>query len=117
MKVLRKVLFFGIVLSLSSCATQSGVQGCRENPRFKEKFFFNISTLEKYTIEHTLIVEKHTTTEDSFLKSLNFISKYTQVPVGNVYNYNVGYTSLEEFNAQKKKWLSWYELNKCKNLH
>ena len=116
MKVLRIVLCFNIALSLSSCAAQSEVKECRENFSFKKKFFFSISVLEKYTTEST-IVQKHTISEQDFLKYLNFVSKWTKVPVGNVYNYNIGYLNLEAFNKQKKEWLNWYEINKCNNIH
>ena len=83
--------------------------------KFKKEFFDNISIVEKYTLERTKGTGR-TIETNTFLQSLNFISKYTKVSMDKVSNYEIGYPSFEEFKKDKSQWIKWYSENKCNNL-
>jgi hypothetical protein len=82
---------------------------CKENLKFKAKFFDQIALVEKYTNEQVTST-KHTVKENAFKKALEFIRKYTKTSTGDTY------TDMAAFQADKKQWLNWYEVNKCNNL-
>ncbi|SRR5258706_15929803 len=114
MKMLK---FLFLILLYASCSSTKHlrVTDCNENMTFKKAFFYNISIAEKYTLEHTKPIE-HTIETNYFLKSLNFISKYTNVSMDKVSNYQIGYPTFEVFEIDKKEWIKWYNDNKCNNL-
>jgi hypothetical protein len=117
MKLVISLLLLGSLFSACSSINTSKIYDCNENLKFKRKFFYNISVAEKYTKESNTITKQPAITVKSFFKALDFISKYSKVPIGHIYNYQVGYTSIEEFEVEKKKWLNWYDANKCRNIH
>ncbi|MDB5002761.1 MAG: SusC/RagA family TonB-linked outer membrane protein [Mucilaginibacter sp.] len=89
---------------------------CKENARFKRRFFKKITIAEQYVSEHA--------NEDSasikikggkFLRALKFIKK--RVPVSFPTDKTViGYSDLKTFSQNKSEWLKWYEANKCNDL-
>lgn len=83
---------------------------CKENPRFKTRFFDHIATVEKYTNEH-INATKQTIKSTAFKKALAFLTKYTKVPAN-----TTGYKDLSAFKVDKDQWLKWYDDNKCNNL-
>ena len=100
-----------IILLCISCSTldknKSEVDLCNENLNFKKVFFENIQNVEtKVTMEQ----------DESFHKSLKFISKYSKVSFEKMLNYARIYPFVT-FESDKKIWLKWYEENKCKNIH
>jgi len=117
MDMLKIVLSIGFLLVSYSSTPQKKIGDCHENLKFKRKFFYNITVVESYTIESRTPTKKLTISDKSFFKAIDFISKYSKVPVGNIYNYQIGYKSIEEFEVEKKKWLNWYDANKCNNIH
>jgi hypothetical protein len=93
--------------------TRAKSTACKENPRFKSRFFEHIATVEKYT-EEQLNTAKQTVKPAAFKKALAFLIKYTKVPV--TVPGDAGYKNLQTFKADKDQWLKWYEDNKCSNL-
>ncbi|RYE53472.1 MAG: hypothetical protein EOP48_14315 [Sphingobacteriales bacterium] len=81
-------------------------KACNENLEFKKTFFDNIQNVEN------LITKVQ---NESFKKSLDFISKYSEVSYESMANYARTYP-YGAFENDKKKWLKWYEDNKCKNI-
>jgi hypothetical protein len=88
---------------------------CNENLKFKEKFFDNMATAEKYTLAHISGGET-TVSEKKMLKALKFISGYTTVSINTDDKDKVKYPDIDTFIADKIEWLKWYEANKCKGL-
>ena len=96
---------------LVSCSTMNRPKsvedkGCIENLGFKKTYFEHIENVEN-------LITK--TQNESFHKSLDFISKYSKVSYESMANYARTY-SYGAFIVDKKKWLEWYEDNKCKNI-
>ncbi len=79
---------------------------CNENLAFKKVYFENI-----YNVESLITTEQN----ESFHKSLKFISKYTKVSSESMLNYARTYP-YGVFEEDKVNWLKWYEENKCKNI-
>ncbi|TBO42077.1 hypothetical protein [Pedobacter kyonggii] len=99
-----------VLLMLFSCsATKKNIaKDCIENEVFKKKYFTSIKRVEDYVLGKG--------NKKSFQSSLKFISKYTQVSYNKMLNYNNSYAKFEDYEVDKKKWLEWYENNKCSNL-
>lgn len=99
-----------ILALLISCAainkTEKTKISCDENLKFKVEFFNQIKN-----VETQMITEK----DESFDRSLEFISKYAHVSFESMANYAHTYP-IGIFQQDKKGWLSWYEENKCKNI-
>ena len=112
--ICRTLLFCFVALSCSSTRKAKN-DLCNENLDFKHKFFYHVATVEKYTTEQNSLV-KRTISTDSVTKAFQFISKYTSVSK-EILGYSFGYPTIEKFEIDKKNWLSWYESNKCNNLH
>ena len=117
MKRLKFLCLSSFILFTCSSVNKLQNSACRENLAFKKKFFHDISIVEEYTIQNTTITKQHEITDRVFFKALNFVSKYSKVPIGNIYNYQIGYGSVDKFEVEKKKWLNWYDANKCNNIH
>jgi hypothetical protein len=115
MKIIKILLLISPFFISCSSMSKLKTDGCNENLKFKDKFFYNISIVEKYTIERTTVT-KHIIETKAFLKSLKFISHYTNVSMEKVANYQIGYPTLEIFESDKSQWLKWYNANKCRNL-
>ena len=94
------VLFFSCSIKKESV--------CNENISFKNMFFKNIKIVEN----HTLRKEG----KNDILTALDFISKYVDVSYDKIYNYEIRYSDIEDFNQDKIKWIKWYEDNKCNNI-
>lgn len=116
---MKRAAVFLLSLTLISCSSSKYLENyCNENLKFKARFFKSIKHVEDYTVERTANAYSIKTVKASdFFKSLDFITKYTKTPYPNVFNLQTGYLSIAEFQKDKKEWVNWYELNKCKNLH
>ncbi len=93
-----------------SCKSQREIKSsatCDENKEFKEEFFSRIDYIEK-----NISVEQN----EEFLSSLNFLAHYTHVSFDDMFNYAYTYP-LATFEKDKVIWLSWYESEKCNNIH
>lgn len=108
------VLFIGLFMACSVGQRVSNGD-CAENLKFKERFFNNISIIEKYTLQKTK-GENYNIKLSDFEKSLEKLSQYVTISYEEIFNYNNSYPSIEVFERDKKGWLIWYEENKCKNL-
>ncbi len=114
MKINLKLLF--VCLFFTSCIlANSSSANCNESRAFKRNFFYNISIVERHTLERKNGLLR-TVNNKVFLKSLTFISKYVKVSMDEILNYEIGYPSIVAFEADKVIWVKWYEANKCKNL-
>jgi hypothetical protein len=98
-------LFF--LLLIYSCSIKKE-SVCNENLSFKNAFFRNIEIVEN----HTLRKEG----KNDILTALDFISKYADVSYDKIYNYEIRYPNIEDFNQDKANWIKWYESNKCNNI-
>lgn len=113
-----KAILYIIFISYSvvcSCQSNRTINNCEENSTFKLNFFKYINNIEAYTLkkknQDSIMVKL-----DLFKKSLDEISKYTNVDYSLLTNYEFRYTSEENFLQEKAKWLNWYQENKCSNL-
>ncbi|MDB5157535.1 MAG: SusC/RagA family TonB-linked outer membrane protein [Mucilaginibacter sp.] len=88
---------------------------CKENARFKRRFFKKIAIAEKYVTEHA---NKDTITisDSKFYRALKFITEHAPSTIKADKAGNVGYSDLKIFELNKSGWLNWYESNKCNNL-
>lgn len=88
---------------------------CKENARFKRRFFKKIAIAEKYVTEHA---NKDTLTisDGKFYRALKFITEHAPSTIKADKAGNVGYSDLKIFELNKSGWLNWYESNKCNNL-
>ena len=115
---MRKYILILFYLStLYSCASSiKRANKCHENLKFKSTLFKEIAIVEQYTLEQKTPGKKRIITESEFLNSITFITKYSNIQVVGIYNYQVGYKSIEDFNIDKRKWIDWYQKNKCNNI-
>ena len=100
-----------ILMLCVSCSTlskekQIKTETCNENLKFKKVYFENIQNVEN------LITKEQ---NESFHKSLKFISKYSKVSFREMLNYAHVY-GYGTFERDKTEWLKWYEGNKCNNI-
>ena len=103
-----KSIFLLLCVSCSTLNKQRQIktEACNENLKFRNVYFDNIQNVEN------LITKEQ---NESFHKSLKFISKYTKVSFNEMLNYAriYGYST---FERDKIGWLKWYEENKCSNI-
>lgn len=103
-----------VLLSCSSHKRFFAPTPCNENLEFKRKFFYSVWVVEKYTIEQGRpITYSDLVPEKKFVECYDFLYKATKIPAGNILNYQIGYANYKVFKVDKKKWLEWYEENKC----
>lgn len=100
-----------IFLILVGCASSNKKnlaedKTCNENLAFKKAYFENVQNIEN-------LIDKEQ--NESFHKSLKFISKYTKVSFESMLNYAHTYP-YGVFEKDKVKWLKWYEENMCENI-
>lgn len=108
---MRGLIFLVLSVFLSiSCSSHKGStqKNCDENEVFKIKFFESIKKVEDD-------INGNGEPED-FEKGLDFIDNYTKVSYDKMLNYTNSYTTMKDFEKDKKIWLKWYEENKCSNL-
>lgn len=114
---MKKLIMVFIAIVFTSCTLFQRATipvPCNENLVFKRDFFYNVWVIEKYTIEHEQpITYSKLVSSEEFLKCYEYLNKVTNMPGGNVFNYQVGYVSYQAFKLDKKKWLEWYAKNKC----
>ncbi|WP_265429683.1 hypothetical protein [Chryseobacterium sp. YIM B08800] len=79
---------------------------CKENLKFKEKFFESIKFID--TLIYSIQGRK-------FHEALNFISKYSHVSSESMLNYARTYPG-GVYEKDRKIWIDWYEKNKCTNI-
>lgn len=79
---------------------------CIENEKFRNEYFKNIEIIDS-------LINKNQ--NESFHKSLRFISLYTHVSFETMLNYGRLYP-YGAFEKDKKIWLDWYEENRCSNI-
>jgi hypothetical protein len=79
---------------------------CVENLEFKKVYFENIQNVENLLMKQQ---------NESFHKSLKFISKYSKVSFEKMLNYAHIYPG-STFESDKIVWMKWYEENKCNNI-
>jgi hypothetical protein len=106
---MKNILLTLVLALFFSCSSTRVVQtngSCIENEKFKECFFSNIENIENNIIKNQ---------DQSFKKSLKFLSKYVHVSFENTLNYANVYP-VDTFKKDKESWLKWYEENKCKNI-
>lgn len=101
---------FAVLLPLFfSCSSPKNgyvYNNCIENANFKKAFFSNIEN-----IENNISINQN----ESFKKSLRFLSKYVHVSYESTLNYANVYTT-DAFKTDSEEWLKWYEENKCNNI-
>ena len=90
--------------------------GCIENPAFQRVYFHHLEIVETYSVERLTGTDEYTVEPEAFLASLDFIATLAHTSMGNVLNYEVGYPNLQQFQHEKRKWLRWYRVHKCRNL-
>jgi hypothetical protein len=106
-----KCFAIGILLLTVSCATtntdkSTDGNACSENLEFKAIYFGHIKNVENSVTKNQ---------DESFRRSLNFISNYSKVSFESMANYAKTYP-YGTFMEDRKKWLEWYEANKCNNI-
>lgn len=91
----------------SSCKSSNfTIITCNENQKFKEKFFYHI-----HNIDRNISVAQ----DMKFRESVIFISNYAPVSLERIMNYSRTYP-IGVYEEDRKKWLEWYEQNKCNNI-
>ncbi|MFD2872973.1 carboxypeptidase-like regulatory domain-containing protein [Mucilaginibacter ximonensis] len=88
---------------------------CKENLRFKKRFFSKIAIAERYVTEHANGDSVTTVRDGRFLRALKFIAKRAPTTI-TADKTAYGYADLKVFAQNKERWLHWYEFNKCNNL-
>lgn len=103
---MKKILILIIPILISCGASKLSKNDCNENEKFKEKFFYQIEYIKNHI----------TVSQDSkFRESVIFISNYAPVSTNRIMNYAKTYP-VGIFEEDYKKWIEWYEENKCKNI-
>ena len=118
MKNLLTVFIATILLTNCSPYRRLGIpEPCNENLIFKKEFFYNIWVIQKYTIEGSryFVYENRISTKQ-FLDSYNYLFDQTGIKPGDVFNYDTSYEDYKSFEIDKKKWLKWYDNNRCNYL-
>jgi len=101
-----RILIFSLLFVLLGCASKKDI--CDENPAFKEQFFQSIRNAED-------VIYGKFHNREKYDEGLRFLSQYVSVDYDKALNYRNVYT-LRGFEDDKKKWLKWYEENKCQNI-
>jgi hypothetical protein len=99
----------------NSVNAETDTLNCKENLKFKARFFANIAIAEKYTMEQSMGLAR-TVTNKQFLQALKYISHYTLVSIRTDLKDQSVYYGRRTFGDEKAKWLKWYETNKCRGL-
>lgn len=99
----------------SSYIITGKITPCKENARFKRRFFKKIAIAEKYVTEHA---NKDTLTisDGKFYRALKFITEHAPSTIKADKTSNAGYSDLKIFELNKTGWILWYDANKCNNL-
>jgi len=104
---MKKGLYFlFFILCINSCQSIKSNPSCNENIKFKEVFFSHIKVIDNN-------IDKNQNEE--FRTSLIFISNYAGIERGSLNNYSSSYP-IGIYQSDRKKWIEWYELNKCRNI-
>lgn len=83
---------------------------CVENLIFKSNYLKSIQYIEE-------CVEGRKTSKKKFGNCIDNVVRNSGIRSSVYYGYIFRYRKKTDFYADKKKWLSWYEKNKCSNLH
>ena len=107
---MKRVTFLAILLLLNSCLATKGSnkRECDENQIFRNIFFDAIRK-----VENDMLGKGE---PGDYNEGLDFIDDYTKVSYDKMLNYSRSYTTMKEFEKDKKVWLRWYNKNKCYNL-
>ncbi|ALM50358.1 hypothetical protein AMR72_16595 [Flavobacterium psychrophilum] len=103
---MKKILFILILIQISCKPSDLGRNNCNENLKFKEAFFHHI----RYIDNNITVLQ-----DSTFIKSVIFISNYAPVSTDELMNYSRTYPT-GIFQQDRKKWVEWYDENKCKNI-
>lgn len=103
---MRKILIFIFSILFSCGIYKSNKNDCDENEKFKVKFFYHINY-----IKNNISISQ----DAKFRESIIFISNYAPVSTDRIMNYARTYPR-GVFEEDRKKWMVWYEENKCKNI-
>ncbi|WP_417602116.1 hypothetical protein [Owenweeksia hongkongensis] len=106
-KIIVVVLFFSTTNLFGQC--------CLENNEFKAFFFNHIDNVEAYTLGRKNS-QNEVVSWRMFKESIDEIGNYCEVSYDEMSNYSFQYPNLSVFESDKKKWLDWYEKNKCNDL-
>ena len=102
---MRKISIF-IAIFLISCNVSKSKIECNENQKFKKLFFSHIANIDQnITIFHG----------EKFIQSVIFISNYAPTSTNEIMNYSRTYP-FGVYEKDRKKWIEWYEKNKCNNI-
>lgn len=82
---------------------------CVENLIFKSNYLKNLQYIEE-------CVEGRKTNKKKFGNCIDNMIRNSGIRSSVYYGYIFRYRKKTDFYTDKKKWLSWYEKNKCKNL-
>lgn len=104
--LIKVITIFSIAIISCSCTTQKNI--CNENIEFKKIFFQSIQNAEE-----VIYGKSHNRTK--YDEGLGFLNHYVFVDYEKTLNYRGIYT-LKGFEDDKKKWIDWYEQNKCSNI-
>lgn len=102
---MKKTLILFIVIFIS-CRSTRHEGDCNENQEFKKMFFFHIENIEK-----NIGISQ----DANFRESVIFISNYAPVSTNQIMNYSRSYP-FGVYEKDRKKWIEWYNENKCKNI-
>lgn len=105
---MKKLLIIIMLIPiLTACKTSNfNKNDCQENMYFKKTFFRHIKYIEK----NISVLQ-----DSTFIKSVIFISNYAPVSTNEIMNYSRTYP-LGVFEKDYKKWIEWYNKNKCNNI-
>ncbi|KAA2223763.1 hypothetical protein [Chryseobacterium sediminis] len=109
MKNILNIIFVMFFFSCSITKKEilsKGSSKCIENKKFKYEFYKNINIVD------SLITKNQ---NESFHKSLKFISIYSHVSYESALNYSRTYP-YGAYEKDRKGWMDWYEKNKCSNI-
>lgn len=82
---------------------------CVENLIFKSNYLESLKYIEDY-------VEGKKNNKKEFGNCIDKMTRNSGVRSSAYYGYIFRYLKKKDFYTDKKKWLSWYEKNKCENL-
>jgi hypothetical protein len=102
---MKKILIL-IILILISCKSTKPKIDCDENEQFKQMFFSHIENIDK-----NMTISQNA----KFRESVIFISNYAPTSTNEIMNYARSYP-FGIYQQDRKKWIEWYEENKCKNI-
>ncbi len=88
----------------------NSTDSCIENSIFKSKYFKSIRYIQE-------CVEGKRKDRTDFGKCIDNVIRNSGIRSSVYYGYIFRYRKKTDFYADKKKWLTWYESNKCSNLH